>query len=101
MDQSMTKADIVEAVYREIGLSKKEAAAIVDAVFESIRLKLESGESVKISRFGNFNIRKKVPRRGRNPKTGEEIEITARKVLTFKPSQILRERVREGGGSDS
>ncbi len=96
MDQSMTKADIVEAVYREIGVAKKEAATIVDTVFEAIRLRLENGESVKISRFGNFNIRNKVPRRGRNPKTGEEIEITARKVLTFKPSQILRERVREG-----
>ncbi|MBF0097465.1 MAG: integration host factor subunit alpha [Magnetococcales bacterium] len=92
----MTKADIVEAVYREIGVAKKEAASIVDTVFEAIRTKLENGESVKISRFGNFNIRNKVPRRGRNPKTGEEIEITARKVLTFKPSQILRERVRDG-----
>ena len=96
MDQSLTKAEIVEAVYRDIGLPKKEAAMVVDAVFEIIRVKLESGESVKISRFGNFNIRDKVPRRGRNPKTGEEIEITARKVLTFKPSQILREKVREG-----
>lgn len=89
----MTKADIVEAVYRQIGLPKKEAATIVDTVFEVIRERLENGESVKISRFGNFNVRSKVPRRGRNPKTGEEIEITARKVLTFKPSQLLRERV--------
>jgi integration host factor subunit alpha len=89
----MTKADIVEAVYQQIDLSKKEAADIVDSVFEMIRTQLENGESVKIPRFGNFTIRSKVPRRGRNPKTGEELEITARKVLTFKPSQILRDRV--------
>ncbi|MBF0380315.1 MAG: integration host factor subunit alpha [Magnetococcales bacterium] len=89
----MTKADIVEAVYQKIDLSKKESAELVDSVFEMIRSQLEKGESVKIPRFGNFTIRSKVPRRGRNPKTGEEIEITARKVLTFKPSQILRDRV--------
>ncbi|MBF0454759.1 MAG: integration host factor subunit alpha [Magnetococcales bacterium] len=89
----MTKAEIVEAVYQQINLSKKESAELVDSVFEMIRSQLEKGESVKIPRFGNFTIRSKVPRRGRNPKTGEEIEITARKVLTFKPSQILRDRV--------
>ncbi|MBF0446251.1 MAG: integration host factor subunit alpha [Magnetococcales bacterium] len=91
----MTKADIVEAVYQKIDLPKKESADLVDSVFEMIRTQLEKGESVKIPRFGNFTIRSKVPRRGRNPKTGEEIEITARKVLTFKPSQILRDRVNQ------
>lgn len=89
----MTKAEIVEAVYQRIGLSKKESADIVETVFEVVREQLESSEAVKISGFGNFNIRSKAPRRGRNPKTGEEIEITARKVLTFKPSQILRDKV--------
>lgn len=89
----MTKAEIVDAVYQQIDVSKKEAADLVDSVFEMIRSQLEQGESVKIPRFGNFTVRSKVPRRGRNPKTGEEIEITARKVLTFKPSQILRDRV--------
>ncbi|MBF0369174.1 MAG: integration host factor subunit alpha [Magnetococcales bacterium] len=89
----MTKADIVEAVYRRLGRPKKETAEIVDDIFEIIRENLEESEEVKISGFGNFNIRQKSPRRGRNPKTGEEIEITARKVLTFKPSQILRTRV--------
>lgn len=88
-----TKADIVEAVYQKVGLSKKESADIVDTVFEVIREQLEQSEPVKISGFGNFNVRQKAPRRGRNPKTGDEIEITARKVLTFKPSQILRDKV--------
>lgn len=88
-----TKADIVEAVYQKIGLSKKESADIVDTVFEVIREQLEQSEPVKISGFGNFNVRSKGPRRGRNPKTGDEIEITARKVLSFKPSQILRDKV--------
>lgn len=89
----MTKADIVESVYQRVGLSKKESAEIVDEVFEIVRERLEQGDPVKISGFGNFNIRQKTPRRGRNPKTGEEILITARKVLTFKPSQILRDKV--------
>lgn len=89
----MTKADIVEAVYRKIGLTKKESAALVESVFEIVREELEESQSVKLSGFGNFNIRSKGPRPGRNPKTGEEIEITARKVLTFKASQILKNKV--------
>lgn len=96
-ERTVTKVDIVDAVYRETGLSKKESMVIVDAVLESLRENLEQGESVMISRFGNFLVRAKVPRRGRNPKTGEEIEITARKVLTFRPSRLLRDRVSNSG----
>ncbi len=99
MNQSTTKAEIVDAVSREMGITKKDAITVVETVFETIRMKLESGEQVKISGFGNFSVRSKVPRRGRNPKTGEEIEITARTVLTFKPSNMLRNRVM--GGSNN
>ncbi|OGQ08226.1 MAG: integration host factor subunit alpha [Deltaproteobacteria bacterium RIFCSPLOWO2_12_FULL_40_28] len=86
----MTKAEIVETVYEKIGFSKKEAAEIVEMVFDTMKETLERGEKIKISGFGNFVVRQKRPRIGRNPQTGEEIEITARKVLTFKPSQILK-----------
>ena len=87
----MTKADIVENVYEKLGVySKKEAAEIVEVVFEQIKDTLADGEKLKISGFGNFVVREKAERIGRNPKTGEEITITARKVLTFKPSQVLK-----------
>ncbi|MBX7149367.1 integration host factor subunit alpha [bacterium] len=86
----MTKAEIVESVYEKIGFSKKEAQDIVELVFDTIKETLEKGEKIKISGFGNFVVRQKRPRIGRNPQTGEEIEITQRKVLTFKPSQILK-----------
>jgi len=87
---TMTKADIVESVYTKIGFSKKESAEIVELVLDTLKQTLESGEKIKISGFGNFVIRHKRPRIGRNPQTGDEIEITERKVLTFKPSQILK-----------
>ena len=86
----MTKAEIVEAIYEKIGFSKKESAEIVELVFDTIKDTLEKGERIKISGFGNFLVRQKRPRIGRNPQTGQEIEISARKVLTFKPSQILK-----------
>ena len=86
----MTKADIVESVYEMVGFSKKEAAQMVDTVFEVIKESLEEGEKIKISGFGNFVIKEKRARKGRNPQTGEEIEISSRKVLTFKPSQTLK-----------
>ncbi|MFH1625941.1 MAG: integration host factor subunit alpha [Pseudomonadota bacterium] len=86
----MTKADIVESVYEKVGISKKESAEIVEMVLDIIKDNLESGENVKISGFGNFSVREKKPRRGRNPQTGDEMEISARKVLSFKPSQVLR-----------
>ncbi|OSM06153.1 integration host factor subunit alpha [Magnetofaba australis] len=94
----MTKADIVQSVYQRIGVSKKESADIVEGVFEAIRTSLEDGDPVKISGFGNFNMRAKRPRQGRNPKTGDEVEISARKVVTFKASQILLNKVNTGNG---
>ncbi len=90
---SLTKADIVERVYKEAGFSKKEAADLVDLVFKVIKDTLARGEKVKISGFGNFSIRDKPTRIGRNPQTGESMEISARRVLTFKPSQVLKEDV--------
>src|SRR3989338_10232235 len=87
---TLTKADIIESVYSKIGFSKKESAEIVELVLETMKQTLEKGEKIKISGFGNFVVRKKRPRIGRNPQTGEEIEISARQVLTFRPSQVLK-----------
>jgi integration host factor subunit alpha len=86
----MTKAEIIESVNRKVGLSKRESTRIVDTVFDIIKSTLEKEENVKISGFGNFVVRRKRTRRGRNPQTGEEIEISARKVLTFKASPVLK-----------
>jgi integration host factor subunit alpha len=94
----MTKAEIVQAVLDEVGgFSKREAAQLVDAVFLTIKDRLARGESVKISGFGNFTLRDKSSRMGRNPRTGEPIEITPRRVLTFRPSQVLRETLNGAG----
>jgi integration host factor subunit alpha len=92
---SVTKADIVERVYKEAGFSKKEASDLVDLVFKVIKDTLARGEKVKISGFGNFSIRDKATRVGRNPQTGDAMNISARRVLTFKPSQILKEDITE------
>ena len=89
----MTKAEIIEAVYEKIGLSKKDAADFVELAFDTIKEVLEQGEKIKVSGFGNFVVRKKRSRVGRNPQTGQEMEITARRVLTFRPSQILKAAV--------
>lgn len=86
----MTKADIVEQIYERVGFSKKESAELVEKVFAIIKDTLESGEKVKISGFGNFVVRQKNARKGRNPQTGQEILLEARKVLTFKPSLVLK-----------
>jgi integration host factor subunit alpha len=86
----VTKADIIESVYEKVGFSKKEAAEIVEFVFDTIKETLEQGQKIKISGFGNFIVRDKKSRVGRNPQTGEEIEISARRVLTFRPSQVLK-----------
>lgn len=86
----MTKSDMVEKIYEKIGFSKKESAELVEMVFDIIKSTLESGEKIKIAGFGNFVVKEKADRRGRNPQTGEEIVITARKILTFKPSQVLK-----------
>ena len=90
---AMTKADIVDRIYKEVGFCKKEAAELVDLIFKVIKETLGRGEKVKISGFGNFSIRDKSNRVGRNPQTGEAMEITARRVLTFKPSQVLKDDV--------
>jgi integration host factor subunit alpha len=89
----MTKADIVERIYEKVGFSKKEATDIVESIFEIIKKRLETGEKVKISGFGNFVINTKRPRKGRNPQTGEEIVITGRRVLSFKPSPVLKKSI--------
>ena len=86
----MTKADIFEKVSENLGLSKKESAELVEAVFSLIKSTLESGEKLKIAGFGNFEIKHKADRRGRNPQTGEAITIEARRILTFKPSNLLK-----------
>ncbi len=86
----MTKVDIVEAIYEKIGFSKKEVAKIVESIFEIIKEHLQHHDKIKISGFGNFVIRNKRSRRGRNPQTGDDIEITPRRILTFKPSQVLK-----------
>jgi integration host factor subunit alpha len=87
---TVTKADIVEKVYQKIGFSKKEASELVELVFGTLKDVLQNGEKVKISGFGNFVVRKKNERVGRNPQTGEQIKISARSVLTFRPSQVLK-----------
>lgn len=87
---TMTKADIVDRVYDRIGFSKKEASELVELIFESLKEVLQNGEKIKISGFGNFVVRGKHERVGRNPQTGEQISISARRVVNFKPSQVLR-----------
>ena len=87
---TVTKADIVEKVYQKIGFSKKESSELVELVFDMIKKTLEEGEKVKISGFGNFIVREKHERIGRNPQTGDQIKISARRVLTFRPSQVLK-----------
>ena len=94
----MTKADIVEAVYDELhaqNYSKRETADIVESIFETMKETLGDGEKIKISGFGNFVVRSKNERLGRNPQTGQQIMITARRVLTFKPSQVLKSALNE------
>jgi integration host factor subunit alpha len=92
---AMTKANIVEEVYKKVGFSKSQAAEIVESVFETMKETLERGEKLKISGFGNFTPRDKKTRIGRNPKTGEAIEISARRVVTFKASPVLKARMNE------
>ena len=95
-----TKADIVEEVYKKLGLSKKESKELVQSFFDVISERLESGENVKLSGFGNFTLRDKSERPGRNPKTGEDIPIQPRRVVSFKPGQKLRARVASYAGND-
>ncbi len=91
----MTKADLIENVYLKTGFSKKESAEIVEMVFDIMKANLEDGEKIKIAGFGNFVVKEKATRRGRNPQTGDEIEISSRKILTFKPSQVLKAAIND------
>ena len=95
--KTVTKVNITEAIYEEIGLSRKDSGDVLDMIIEEIRSELISGNDVKISSFGTFALREKKARMGRNPKTGEEAEITPRTVISFKPSQILRQAVNKKG----
>jgi integration host factor subunit alpha len=100
---ALTKAEMAERLFDEVGLNKREAKEFVDAFFDVLREALEQGRQVKLSGFGNFDLRRKNQRPGRNPKTGEEIPISARTVVTFRPGQKLKERVEaySGGITDA
>ena len=91
---TLTKSDIVEGLNNEIGLNKREAKELVDMFFNDIKDLLSKGHEVKLSGFGNFQLRDKSPRPGRNPRTGEDVEISARRVVTFKSGQKLKESVK-------
>ena len=92
-DKAITKADLADHLFEKVGLNKREAKEFVDLFFEELRCALISEESIKLSGFGNFDVRKKSERPGRNPKTGQQIPVTARKVVTFHASQKLKERM--------
>ena len=96
---ALTKADMAEKLFQDLGLNKREAQDLVEMFFEEIRIAFEAGHHVKLSGFGNFNLRDKNQRPGRNPKTGEEIPITARRVVTFHPGQKLKARVEAYAGT--
>jgi integration host factor subunit alpha len=96
---ALTKASMAESLFEELGLNKREARDLVDSFFEDLRSALASGEQVKLSGFGNFDLRDKNQRPGRNPKTGEEIPISARRVVTFRPGQKLKARVEVYAGT--
>jgi integration host factor subunit alpha len=97
---ALTKADMAAMLFEELGLNKREAKEMVERFFEEIRQSLEEGSQVKLSGFGNFDLREKKQRPGRNPKTGEEIPISARRVVTFRPGQKLKARVEAYAGSE-
>ncbi|MGA7800717.1 MAG: integration host factor subunit alpha [Gammaproteobacteria bacterium] len=96
---ALTKAELAERLFEELGLNKREAKELVELFFEEIRAALEKGQQVKLSGFGNFDLRDKNQRPGRNPKTGEEIPISARRVVTFRPGQKLKSRVEAYAGT--
>ncbi len=95
-NRTVTRADLADAVYEEVGLSRNESASLVEAVLDEVSKALVDGENVKISSFGSFSIREKGERIGRNPKTGVEVPISPRKVLVFKASHVLKEKVNKG-----
>ena len=93
MSSTLTRADLTEAIYEEVGLSRNESADLVESVLEEVASCLVKGENVKVSSFGSFLVRQKNGRMGRNPKTGEEVPIAPRKVLVFRPSQVMKDRI--------
>lgn len=95
-DKTLTRMDLSEAVFREVGLSRNESAELVERVLTLMSDSLVAGEQVKISSFGTFSVREKAARVGRNPKTGEEVPIEPRRVLTFRPSHLMKDRVAAG-----
>ena len=100
-DKTVTRTDLSEAVYRKLGLSRVESAELVEMVLDTISERIVEGESVKLSSFGSFLVRSKNERIGRNPKTGEEVPITPRRVMVFKPSNILKKAVWDGNKAKS
>ena len=95
-EKTLTRMDLSEAVFREVGLSRNESADLVESILDHVSDALVRGETVKISSFGTFSVRSKTARIGRNPKTGEEVPITPRRVLSFRPSHLMKERVNSG-----
>ena len=98
---ALTTAEMAERLYEDVGLNKREAKEFVDAFFDALREALEQGRQIKLSGFGNFDLRRKNQRPGRNPKTGQQIPISARTVVTFRPGQKLKERVEAYSGTSS
>lgn len=99
-ENTVTRADLGEAVYQEVGLSRNESADLVETILEEIASSLVRGETVKLSSFGSFSVRSKRGRVGRNPKTGEEVPITPRRVLVFRPSQVMKDVIGSSLGGD-
>lgn len=96
MSKTLTRSDLSEAVYREVGLSRNESSDLVESILARLSNALVEGDTVKISSFGTFSVREKGARMGRNPKTGEEVPIEPRRVLVFRPSHILKDKINEG-----
>jgi integration host factor subunit alpha len=94
---TLVKDDLIQSLYNQVGLSKHESRLLVDAIFEQIKKSLESGEDVLISGFGKFSVRSKAPRRGRNPSTGEDLTLDARRVVMFMGSPVLRDKINGAG----
>jgi integration host factor subunit alpha len=99
--KTLTRADLSEAVHREVGLSRTESADLVKAIIDAVAEAVVAGDRVKLSSFGTFMIRDKGGRIGRNPKTGEEVPITPRRVLVFRPSQVMKSRINDGDGGEA
>ena len=99
--KTITRADLCEAVYQRVGLSRTESASLVEAVLNEISESLVRGENVKLSSFGSFVVRSKNERIGRNPKTGEEVPISPRRVMVFKPSNVLKQKINDTMFTDS